>query len=154
RGGRIMKGNRRMAALSLSTTLLMNMVLSSVGWSAPPDPNTPPMPPAPIALPSESIVPGTSVGYLPASWNVKPTGQFIYSIPLDVPTGRAGMHPTLSLNYDSAAGNGLLGVGWSLGGLSSITRCARTLSTEGVVGGVRYSNFLADAESSRDRFCL
>jgi RHS repeat-associated protein len=36
-----------------------------------------------------------------------------------------GMAPKLSLEYSSGAGNGVLGVGWSLGGLSSIGPCPR-----------------------------
>lgn len=109
------------------------------------DENTPPLPAA-MPLPSNPIAVGASVGYLPGSWDVSPTGQFAYSIPLDVPTGRAGMQPSLSLEYSSGAGNGLLGVGWSLLGLSSITRCAKTLASDGVVKGVDYQ--------SDDNYCL
>ena len=36
------------------------------------------------------------------------------SYPIAVPAGRAGMQPSLSIAYDSAAGNGWLGVGWGL----------------------------------------
>ncbi len=35
--------------------------------------------------------------------------------PIDVPAGRAGLQPSLAVTYNSAAGNGWLGVGWSLG---------------------------------------
>ena len=45
------------------------------------------------------------------------------------------MRPSLALSYASG-GTGVLGVGWSLSGLSSITRCGQTLSTQGYVGGV------------------
>src|SRR5262245_41251992 len=63
------------------------------------DPNTPPPLPAPLDLPAQPIVPGAAVGYLPGNWNVTPTGRFTYSIPIDVPPGRAGMEPRLSLEY-------------------------------------------------------
>jgi hypothetical protein len=36
------------------------------------------------------------------------------------------MQPELSINYNSNAGNGQLGVGFSLGGLSIIHRCSKT----------------------------
>jgi RHS repeat-associated protein len=36
------------------------------------------------------------------------------SYPVDVPAGRAGLQPSLAISYDSAAGNGWLGVGWGL----------------------------------------
>src|SRR6185503_15887383 len=56
------------------------------------------------------------------------------------------MEPKLALVYNSQAGNGLLGVGWSLEGLSSITRCPRTMAQDGVRGGINYD--------ANDRFCL
>ncbi len=56
------------------------------------------------------------------------------------------MEPKLSLNYSSQSGNGLLGVGWSLGGLGGVGRCPRTMAQDGVRGGVNYD--------SNDRYCL
>jgi len=35
--------------------------------------------------------------------------------PIAVPAGRSGVQPGLAVSYDSAAGNGWLGVGWALG---------------------------------------
>jgi hypothetical protein len=118
------------------------------------DPNVPPAMPQALTLPTSPIVPGADVGYLPAAWSVSPSGQFTYMIPLDVPQGRAGMQPKLSLNYSSDAGNGILGVGWSVSGFSSITRCGKSLSSEGTVDGVDYSDFTSDIEKSVDHFCL
>ena len=43
------------------------------------------------------------------------------SVPLPTSPGRAGFGPALSLSYDSGAGNGPFGFGWSLA-LASITR--------------------------------
>jgi hypothetical protein len=117
------------------------------------DPSLPPTPPEMLALPPAPIVVGTSAGYLPGSWEVTPAGRFTYSIPLDVPAGRADMQPKLSLAYSSGAGNGLVGVGWSVSGLSAITRCGKSLASEGVVDGVDYSDFATTPESARDRFC-
>ncbi len=53
---------------------------------------------------------------------VTSAGALTYSYPLNLPAGRNGVAPNLSLVYNSNAGNGMLGVGWSLGGLSIITR--------------------------------
>ncbi|MEM9988860.1 MAG: SpvB/TcaC N-terminal domain-containing protein, partial [Pseudomonadota bacterium] len=83
---------------------------------------------------------------VPGQFNVTPGGAATYSIPIEVPPGTAGMVPSLSLNYSSQGGNGLLGVGWSLGGLPSISRCGKTIAQDGVTKGVEYS--------SDDRFCL
>ncbi len=49
-------------------------------------------------------------------------GSFSHSIPIAVPKGRAGVEPSLSLEYNSRSGNGDLGVGWSMAGLDKISR--------------------------------
>jgi hypothetical protein len=45
----------------------------------------------------------------------------------------SGMKPELSINYNSNSGNGLLGVGFGLGGLSAIHRCSKTIAIDGVI---------------------
>ncbi|MDF0584144.1 FG-GAP-like repeat-containing protein [Bradyrhizobium yuanmingense] len=83
---------------------------------------------------------------LPGSFSVSPTGAATYSIPIALPPGTAGMVPGLSLDYSSQAGNGLLGVGWTLSGLPSIARCGRTKAQDGALGGINYD--------ANDRFCM
>jgi Salmonella virulence plasmid 65kDa B protein len=97
------------------------------------DPGAPILP-ATMPLPATPISVGASVGALPGGWEVPATGEFTYSIPLDVPAGRANMQPSLSLEYASGLSNGLMGVGWSLSGLSKITKCTTTIASDGVVG--------------------
>lgn len=77
---------------------------------------------------------------------VNGVGGAVYSIPVDVPPGTAGMVPSISLQYNSQGGDGLLGVGWSITGLSEIDRCGKTLPVDGAVAGVSFT--------SNDRFCL
>jgi RHS repeat-associated protein len=52
--------------------------------------------------------------------------------------GRGGLQPELAIAYGSERGNGLLGIGWSLEGLSSITRCAKTVAVDGVASAPRF----------------
>jgi RHS repeat-associated protein len=78
------------------------------------------------------VLPTTAVGHTVGSFAVADTGAATYSIPIVVPPGVAGMQPQLSINYASGGGNGLLGVGWSLGGLSEIDRCNKTVAQDGV----------------------
>lgn len=89
------------------------------------------------------------VGSLKSDFQVTPTGQARYSIPIDVAPGTAGMAPALSIAYDSASSNsrnGLLGMGFSLGGLTAITRCSSNKTQDGLIRGVDFSD--------QDKFCL
>jgi hypothetical protein len=83
---------------------------------------------------------------LPGKAAVDPNGGAGYSIPISVPPGTAGLAPTLSLQYSNQSGNGLVGMGWSLGGLPAVGRCPRTMAQDNVMGGVNYD--------ANDRFCL
>lgn len=53
---------------------------------------------------------------------VSPTGAFTTSIPIELPPGRQGLTPPISLDYNSRRGNGLVGVGWVLRGFPAIGR--------------------------------
>jgi len=79
---------------------------------------------------------------IPATYNVSPTGAFTYSVPLNLPPGIGELMPGLAISYNSQGGNGLLGVGWSMSGLSSITRGTKTLFHNGKVEPV---DFVDDA---------
>ncbi len=85
-------------------------------------------------------------GTLPGELGVSNAGAATYSIPIEVPPGTAGLKPGLALNYSSQAGNGPLGLGWSLSGLSSIHRCGKTIAQDGVNGRIRFDG--------GDRLCL
>ena len=61
-----------------------------------------------------------AVGQIPYQEDVTPYGGRIYNIPIMV-SPMSDFPPQISLQYNSQAGNGLAGFGWSIGGLSSIT---------------------------------
>lgn len=79
-------------------------------------------------------------------FTVSESGSAGLTIPVQVPRGVGGLEPQLSLNYQSSSGNGLLGVGWFLSGISAITRCPKTLDLDGERGAVRFT--------AGDRYCL
>src|SRR5512132_3386174 len=114
--------------------------------TSPPGLTTPPAAPRPLQALPDSLVPAKGGGLLPGRGSVSATGEYQYRIPIDVPAGRAGVQPSLALAYSSRGGNGHLGVGWQLEGLSEVNRCAKTFATEGYADGV---NFDGD-----DVFCL
>ncbi|MCC6647719.1 MAG: VCBS repeat-containing protein, partial [Polyangiaceae bacterium] len=77
-------------------------------------------------------------GSIPGSGNVTNRGSARYTMGFELPPGRRGMQPTLSLEYDSDSPNGLVGRGMHLAGLSHIAPCARTLILDGVSLAPRY----------------
>jgi hypothetical protein len=86
-----------------------------------------------LAWPLRPVVSAGKVGTLPGAGGVGPAGDYHFSLPIEVPPGRAGMTPSLSLSYSSTAENGAIGVGWTLnGGMSVIAPCNKTLATDGV----------------------
>ena len=76
------------------------------------------------------------VGAIGGTVDVGLMGAAVYSIPIEVPAGINGMQPNLSITYNSQAGNGLLGWGWDISGLSSIERTGMTRYHDGVAGAV------------------
>lgn len=82
----------------------------------------------------------TLVGTLPGDFSVDNKGAANYTVPLQIPPGRAGMQPHIALHYNSNGGNGPLGIGFSLstGFPQSITRGRSILARDGVVRGVKF----------------
>jgi RHS repeat-associated protein len=90
-----------------------------------------------------------AVGSLKGSLSVGGDGSASYSIPIDIPKGTAGMEPKLSLNYSSGGGNGMYGVGWSLGGLQKISRGPASAAKDGNYDPVdfdEYDRYFLDGE--------
>lgn len=79
------------------------------------------------------------VGALPAVVNVTELGAATYSIPVQLPPGIGNMTPQLAISYNSMTGNGLLGYGWTISGLSAITRARSTIYHDGFVDGVNFN---------------
>ncbi len=59
---------------------------------------------------------------LPMMTNVNDNGAAVITIPIDCPPGANGLKPDLSFVYNSQAGDGIMGLGWSIGGMSKISR--------------------------------
>lgn len=110
-------------------------------------------------LPSELLVApdpaSDAVSATAAEFRVDESGAATYSIPLYAVPGTAGVTPKLSLHYSSQGGEGPVGKGWSIGGLSSITRCRATREAGDFLGAATPDGNPAPINfSASDRFCL
>ena len=89
------------------------------------------------------------VGSIGGTINVSMYGGAIYSIPLELPKGVNNMQPQLDIVYNSQGGNGLLGYGWNIRGISAITRTGSTLFHDGKMTTADFSNddrFMLDGQ--------
>ncbi|MDC0682432.1 RHS repeat-associated core domain-containing protein [Sorangium atrum] len=79
-----------------------------------------------------------AAGTIPGTFSITSTGESVYAMDLATPPSRAGMGPGLQIVYRSDGGDGVLGNGFSLTGLSAITPCPKSLAQDGEIRGVRY----------------
>ncbi|UXI70133.1 RHS repeat-associated core domain-containing protein [Tahibacter amnicola] len=77
---------------------------------------------AAMAEPSLDLASDT-VGALAGEFKVDEGGNATYRIPLFTPPGRGGLAPPVALSYHSGAGEGRLGMGFSLEAAGAIQRC-------------------------------
>ena len=157
RNGRGVAGNIVAAGAALALTFL-----SGLGWAgestpagdvvaivesiAVPELSAPEAGVVQDAVTAAAVAATTAAGRTPGSFGVSNSGAATYRIPIWTPPGVGSVELDLALVYNSRGGNGVMGQGWSLSGLSTITRCNRTMAQDGTPAPV--SNTLAD------RYCL
>lgn len=73
-------------------------------------------------------------------------GSAYYSIPIPLPPSTNNIKPELTLNYSSSGGTSQLGFGWSLSGLSMISRIGKNIYYDGTNSDISFT--------SNDRFSL
>lgn len=107
-----------------------------------------------FSVPADTI--SDSVAATAGQFRVDESGSATYSIPLFTVAGTAGVVPQLSLNYSSQAGVGPLGKGWTIGGISGISRCRATREAgDFISGGVVGDGSPAPVNfTATDRYCL
>lgn len=88
-----------------------------------------------------SVQVGTTkdVGEIPYQSGTTPTGGVTYSVPIEVAPGRGNLKPELSITYNSQSGNDALSYGWSIGGLSAISKVSKNLYYNSTVTPVSLS---------------
>jgi len=105
----------------------------------------------PMAAAESATVATQPYGTIPAASAVTSDGEFTYDVALKLPPGRAGLQPSVGLRYGSRSGNGALGIGWTVSGLSVIERCKHTVSRDGAAGGL---DFHPDFNVRLNQYCL
>ncbi|MCO7188692.1 MULTISPECIES: RHS repeat-associated core domain-containing protein [unclassified Pseudoalteromonas] len=80
------------------------------------------------------------------NFRVTENGSAGYTVPIELPSGIAGVTPQVTLNYDSQAGNSNVALGWSIGAGGAISRCPQTLAQDGQFKPLTFTQ--------SDRFCL
>lgn len=120
------------------TATLDNSVANQTNSYQPATVNSDPVP----ALDKSNCIPGTIGG----SIDVSSSGAATYQLPIQVSPGSHGLQPNLSIVYSSQGGNGLLGWGWNLSGLSTISRVSKNTYYDG--------NFEAISLTSSDALAL
>jgi len=80
---------------------------------------------------------GGIVGMSEGSASVSPSGSASYEMPIKLTPGTGGMVPQLSIVYNSQGSDGLLGMGVSISGLSTISRCPKNLFNDWTVSPVK-----------------
>lgn len=92
------------------------------------------------------VAPTRDAGTIGGALTVGNDGHAHYAVPLRVVPGRNQMQPSLALHYQSVDDVGELGRGWHLEGAPSITRCGRTVATDGARRSVLFDD--------GDAYCL
>ncbi|WP_299243003.1 RHS repeat-associated core domain-containing protein [uncultured Aquimarina sp.] len=88
----------------------------------------------------------SGVGKTMGDLSVSLTGGATYTVPIAVPPGINGITPDIALSYNSQGTSGIAGYGWSISGLSSITRIPATEYHDGIKDPVDFDHL--------DRFAL
>ena len=99
---------------------------------------------------SYTIDKSKDVGEISFTSSLSPNGGYAIEVPIEVAAAAKNFLPKLSLAYNSAAANGILGYGWNLSGLSVISRGYKSLyydgKTEGPIASKQESVFTLDGQ--------
>ncbi|ASK31573.1 type IV secretion protein Rhs [Chryseobacterium sp. T16E-39] len=63
--------------------------------------------------------------------DVTASGQLQFNLPIALPPGIKDVAPSLNLSYLSGSGNGIAGYGWSISGITTITRAGKSIEKDG-----------------------
>ena len=70
--------------------------------------------------------------------DVNSNGQLQYLLPIALPPGIKTVAPQINLQYNSGSGNGIAGYGWTISGITSISRMGRTIDKDGEIRAIQF----------------
>ncbi len=88
---------------------------------------------------SYSIDKSRAVGEIAYMTKIDHSGAMTINIPIEMPKNSKGSSPQVGLSYNSNASNGILGIGWSISGLSQISRTNKSIYYDGKTEGIKYN---------------
>lgn len=96
-----------------------------------------------IALLNNSYIPNSvtidkskAVGEILIHSGTTSTGAKTYNVPIQLYPGINGFEPKLSIDYNSFMGNGIVGIGWTVSGIPTITRTGKVVHYDGKSQGI------------------
>jgi hypothetical protein len=94
----------------------------------------------------DDIKASTRLKMTSGNFRVTEMGSASFDLPIALPSGIAGVTPSISLSYDSQRGESSAGVGWAVAAGSAISRCRQTQITDGQFAPIGFDE--------SDRYCL
>ena len=91
-----------------------------------------------MLVPLQGLAQNTS--NISGSFDIGPVGNATYNIPVDLPPGTVGLKPDVSIVYSSFSGDGIMGKGFSLSAVSSITRANTTVFHNGSISDIKFED--------------
>lgn len=80
-------------------------------------------------------------GEIECSQDVNNYGDLTLNIPIKIYTNENDLNPNISINYNHNGSNGFLGNGWSLSGISIISRVNKTLYYDGKTESIKTDTY-------------
>lgn len=90
------------------------------------------------------------VGEIEVSSSTSPTGAMLLNISIEKPQNPQGLNPEIGLAYNSMSGNGEVGIGWSISGLSKISITNQSIYYDGKTKGAIPANSPSDLRFTLD----
>ena len=82
----------------------------------------------------------TDVGSPKGAFSVSPTGGGVYSVAIEAPTGLKEIQPNIAITYNSQSGQGIVGYGCNVSGISVITRAPKDIAHDQTAKGITFQN--------------